>query len=276
MLDLVCDRARRWVLVSLISLPMPATHRRHRRPSTLAAPPGQRGGARLASHGMSIRRTEETDLCRIAARHDTDKVHPYTRVYYDLLAHVRQKRLRVLEIGVYNGGSLRMWRDFLPNARLFGIDIDSRCLAFEQEIVDTTIRLVDQGNASQLTEFVEETGGQFDLIVDDGGHTMTQQTTSFEVLFPHVVTGGVYVIEDIGTAYWEEFGGRDIGVDGTSVALVKRLIDSINVGTPKPPYHSAVSPESIAQLRGDVASVCVHPGLAVIVRGIPWDGQDLL
>jgi hypothetical protein len=224
--------------------------------------------------GVAIRSTEETDLCRIAARHDTDKGRSYTRVYYDLLAQARRERLRVLEIGVHNGGSLRMWREFLPHAKIFAIDIDPRCLDLQQEIADTTIRLVDQGNASQLAEFVDETGGAFDLIVDDGGHTMSQQITSFEVLFPHIVLGGAYVIEDIGTAYWEEFGGRDLGLDGTSVALVKRLIDSINGGWPPlPPFTSAVSPESAGRLRTDVESVCVHPGLAVVVRGVPWSSN---
>jgi hypothetical protein len=218
---------------------------------------------------MPIRRTEETDLCRIAARHDTDKGRSYTRVYYDLLAHVRDEPLRIFEIGVKDGGSLRMWREFLPNAALFAIDVDPRCLSFERELPNTTIRLVDQGSAAELHQFVEETGGEFDFIVDDGGHTMPQQITSFEVLFPHVVSGGAYVIEDLGTAYWHEYGGRDVGQDGTSVALVKRLIDSANVHDIMHPVggcHSAVSPELLGQMRRDVGSVSVHPGQAVIFK----------
>jgi hypothetical protein len=218
---------------------------------------------------MPIRRTEETDLCRIAARHDTDKGLSYTRVYYELLAHVRDEPLRFLEIGVFNGGSLRMWREFLPNATLFAIDVDPRCLEFERGIPNTCIRLVDQANISQLRDFINQTGGEFDFVVDDGGHTMAQQITSFEVLFPHVVSGGAYVIEDVGTAYWREYGGRDIGHEGTSIALVKRLIDSANIDDiiePVEGNHSMVSSESLARLRTDVASVSVFPGQAVIVK----------
>ena len=217
---------------------------------------------------MPLRTEQTTELCRIAARHDTDKGSSYTRVYHDLLAGVRDQPLRMLEIGVNNGGSLRMWREFLPSATLFAIDVDPRCLAFEQEIPNATIRLVDQADPAQLRDFVAQTGGEFDFIIDDGGHTMVQQITSFEVLYPHVVSGGVYVIEDLGTSYWQEYGGRDLGEDGTGVALVKRLVDSAN-GAFLPPvagFHSSVSAESRAGLRTDVASVSVHLGQAVITK----------
>jgi hypothetical protein len=215
-------------------------------------------------------RTHEqtTELCRIAAKNDTDKGTSYTRVYHALLAAVREEPLRLLEIGVYNGGSLRMWREFLPNATLFAIDVDPRCLAFEQEIPGATIRLVDQADPAQLRRFVAETGGGYDVIIDDGGHTMDQQITSFEVLFPHVVSGGTYVIEDLGTSYWAEYGGRDLGEEGTGVALVKRLVDSAN-GAFLPPvagFQSTVSPESRVRLRTDIASVSVHLGQAVITK----------
>jgi hypothetical protein len=220
---------------------------------------------------MPIQDSSETDLCRIAAGHDTDKGPSYTRVYNELMGHSREQALRLLEIGVYHGGSLRMWREFLPNAALFAIDIDERCLALEREIPNTTIRLVDQGDRGQLRHFIEETGGEFNVVIDDGGHTMAQQLTSFEELFPHVVAGGAYVIEDLGTAYWREYGGRDIGCEGTSVALVKQLVDCVHIQDLMHPVgcHSAVSPEALAGVRTDVASVSVYPGQAVIMKREP-------
>ena len=218
---------------------------------------------------MRIAREDENDLTRIAHRHDTDKGDWFTRVYYDLLEHVRDEPLRLLEIGVYNGGSLHMWREFLPNATLFAIDVDPRCLAFERDLPNTTIRLVDQGNPAALRGFAEEMGGDFDVVIDDGGHTMPQQLTSFEVLFPYVVSGGAYVIEDLGTAYWVEYGGRDLGQDGTSIALVKSLVDAVHIGAMSRPItgvRSAVSPESVARTREDVMAVSVHPGQAVVLK----------
>jgi hypothetical protein len=190
-----------------------------------------------------------TDLCRIAERHDTDKDVGFTSVYHSLLSHVRAEPLRLLEIGLYNGGSLRMWREYLPNA--------------------TKVRLVDQADARALRGFVDELGGGYDVILDDGGHTMEQQIVSFEVLFPHVVSGGIYIIEDLGTSYWLEYGGRPLGEDGTAVAHMKRLVDAVQVEHITPGHqslHSAVSRVEHTQVRRDIASVRFHPGQAVVVK----------
>jgi cephalosporin hydroxylase len=211
-----------------------------------------------------------TELCRIAARHDTDKGVDFTSVYHSLLSHVREAPLRLLEIGLYNGGSLRMWREYLPNATLHGIDVDRRTLAYELEIPGTKVRLVDQADARALRAFVDELGGSYDVILDDGGHTMEQQIVSFEVLFPHVVSGGIYVIEDLGTSYFVEYGGRPIGEDGTAVAHMKRLVDAVQHEHMTPGHesiHSAVSRVELAQVRRDVASMQFHPGQAIIVKG---------
>jgi hypothetical protein len=210
-----------------------------------------------------------TELCRIAARHDTDKGVDFTSVYHSLLSHVREAPLRLLEIGLYNGGSLRMWREYLPNATLHGIDVDRRTLAYELEIPGTKVRLVDQADARALRAFVDELGGSYDVILDDGGHTMEQQIVSFEVLFPHVVSGGVYIIEDLGTSYFVEYGGRPLGEDGTAVAHMKRLVDAVQHEHMTPGHesiHSAVSRVALAQVRRDIASVRFHPGQAIVVK----------
>jgi hypothetical protein len=216
-----------------------------------------------------IAQREPTDLCRIAERNDTDKDTGFTSVYHSLLSHVRGEPLRLLEIGLYNGGSLRMWREYLPNATLHGIDVDRRTLAYEDEIPDTKVRLVDQGDARALRAFVDELGGSYDVVLDDGGHTMEQQIVSFEVLFPHLVSGGIYIIEDLGTSYWLEYGGRPLGEDGTAVAHMKRLVDAVQVEHITPGHqslHSAVSRVEHTQVRRDIASVRFHPGQAVVVK----------
>jgi predicted O-methyltransferase YrrM len=212
---------------------------------------------------------EPTDLCRLAERHDTDKGTTYTQAYHRWLAHVREQRLRMLEIGLYNGGSLRMWRDYLPNAVLHGIDIDARTLAYQDEIPNSQVRLVDQGSAEALEAFVAELGGNYDFILDDGGHTMVQQIVTFEVLWPQIMPGGIYVIEDLGTSYFVEYGGRPVGEDGTAVAHMKRLVDAVQHEHMTPGHesiHSAVSRVALAQVRRDIASVRFHPGQAIVVK----------
>ena len=221
-----------------------------------------------------ITTAQETDLCRIAAGHDTDKGGAYTRAYHGLLKDVRDQPLRLLEIGLYNGGSLRMFRDYLPEATLHGIDIDPRCLAYQDEIPNTQVRLLDQANPTALEAFIDELGGAYDLILDDVGHTMEQQLVSFETLWPHVTPGGVYVIEDIGTSYFVEYGGKPLGQAGTSMALCKHLADAVNLGpyvpqgylSPPGEIHSTVTPDEILATRPDVASVHFHPHTAFIVK----------
>jgi predicted O-methyltransferase YrrM len=212
---------------------------------------------------------EPTDLCRLAERHDTDKGTQYTQVYHRWLAHSREQRMRMLEIGLYNGGSLRMWRDYLPNTVLHGIDIDARTLAYQDEVPNSQVRLVDQGDAAALEAFVAELGGNYDFILDDGGHTMLQQIVSFEVLWPQLMPGGIYAIEDLGTSYFADYGGRDLREPGTAVDYAKDLVDAVNrTHALHPPgtVQRAVSPIALAKLRRDVASVHFHPGIALVVK----------
>jgi hypothetical protein len=212
---------------------------------------------------------EPTDLCRLAEQHDTDKARSYTQTYHRWLGPVRDRRLRMLEIGLYNGGSLRMWRDYLPNAVLHGIDIEPRTLAYQDEVPNSQVRLVDQGDPAALDGFVAELGGSYDFVLDDGGHTMLQQIVSFEVLWPQVMPGGIYAIEDLGTSYFVEYGGQDLRHPDTAVQYVKDLVDAVQRGhvlSPPQGVRPAVSPLALAQLRRDVASVHVHPGLALIVK----------
>jgi predicted O-methyltransferase YrrM len=212
---------------------------------------------------------EPTDLCRLAEKHDTDKGTLYTQTYHRWLGHVREQRLRMLEIGLYNGGSLRMWRDYLPNSVLHGIDIDARTLAYQDEVANSQVRLVDQGDPAALDAFVAELGGNYDFILDDGGHTMVQQIVSFEVLWPQIMPGGIYAIEDLGTSYFVEYGGQELRHPDTAVDYVKDLADAVQRDQAvRPPdgVRSAVGPIALAKLRRDVASVHVHPGLALIVK----------
>src|SRR4051794_7642844 len=205
---------------------------------------------------------EPTDLCRLAEAHDTDKGTQFTQVYHRWLSDARERRMRMLEIGLYNGGSLRMWRDYLPNTVLHGIDIDARTLAYQDEVPNSQVRLVDQGDAAALEAFVAELGGNYDFILDDGGHTMVQQIVSFEVLWPQIMPGGIYAIEDLGTSYFVDYGGQDLRRPDTAVDYTKDLVDAVNrahLMHPPGQVRPAVGPIAMARLRRDVASVHFHP-----------------
>jgi hypothetical protein len=154
-----------------------------------------------------------------------DKWVHYFPVYHRHLERFRGTAVRVLEIGVYRGGGLAMWRHYFgPDATVVGLDVDpaAREAAGEGAVVE----LGDQADPEVLRR-VDREHGPFDVVIDDGGHRMDQQRTTAETLFPLLAEGGVLVVEDCHTSYWPEYGGgRD--VPGTFVEWVKERIDAMH------------------------------------------------
>lgn len=133
------------------------------------------------------------------------KWHHYLPLYDRYFAPWRGKPLKMLEIGVSHGGSLSMWRRwFGPEATLFGIDIDPACARFDG--VNAAVRIGSQDDPAFLHRVVDEMGG-VDLVLDDGSHVMAHVRASFDTLFPRLSVGGLYMIEDMHTAYMPKFGG---------------------------------------------------------------------
>lgn len=131
---------------------------------------------------------------------------------------------RMLEIGVLAGGSLEIWQRYLgPEATIVGADIAALA---KQSAPDFTVHIGDQADPDFLRRMVE-TSGPFDIVIDDGGHEMQQQITSFEVLYPLLNDHGVYIVEDTCTSYWDEFGGG-VGAEGTFIEYAKRKVDELN------------------------------------------------
>lgn len=150
-----------------------------------------------------------TDLCLLAKKHSTDKggrhntynfapchgTHEYTPLYHDLFSKQRLLVQNVLEIGVNKGCSLRMWREYFPNAHVIGLDIETECLFHEERI---ECFKADQNDPSSLTHAMALAGkGPYDVIIDDGSHLMNHQAVSMKTLLPYLSDIGVYVIEDI-------------------------------------------------------------------------------
>ena len=132
-------------------------------------------------------------------KYDTDKnskFHNYTRQYEDLLTSYRNKPIKYLEIGVYNGGSINALREYFTNAEcLLGLDIEERCKNFEN--IDKNV-FVEIGNATNRSfiESITKKYGTFDIILDDGGHSNSDVIQSFELLFPLLNDNGLYIVED--------------------------------------------------------------------------------
>ena len=139
-------------------------------------------------------------LSELAIKYKTDKwgkKHHYTPLYYDLFKDRREKVKKVLEIGVGEGASLRMWRDYFPNALIYGIDnLTER--VFEE--VGIRVLKADQGHEGQLLEALDEilpSPKDLDLVIDDGSHKTSDQIFSCMTILPKLSDSAVYVIEDV-------------------------------------------------------------------------------
>ena len=174
-----------------------------------------------------------------ALESNTDKSsrhHNYTKVYSQWFDSIKNKPIKFLEIGVFRGESVKLWEKYFSKADLHFIDINYNLLTYLP--TRATLHTADQGDPNQLIALMQKTGGNFDVILDDGGHTMHQQKTSFATLFPYVKSGGLYIIEDLHTSYWSGPDGNwfinlnglnDVHNDHQSaVELLKHLIDHVN------------------------------------------------
>lgn len=149
----------------------------------------------------------------------------YFDIYDRHFSSFQKKKITVLEFGVFQGGSLQMWRDYFgKNARIVGVDINPKCQELEEKNIE--IHIGDQEDRNFLKQLMEKVG-PVDVVIEDGGHTMKQQINTFEEVFPYVKEGGVFLIEDLHTSYWKEFGGG-YKKSGSFIEYSKNIIDDIN------------------------------------------------
>jgi hypothetical protein len=177
-------------------------------------------------------------LDQLGRKHGTDKSsqsggHNYLHNYERYLSPMRNDRLVFLEIGVggeehadRGGQSLRMWHDYFPQALIVGVDLYKKDLPPEARI---HIYQGSQTDATFLTSLVGEIG-EPDVILDDASHHNLLTPRTFEILFPLLKKGGLYITEDLHTTYWEEYyqGNPDPTASGTSMAFFTQLAHQLN------------------------------------------------
>ena len=171
----------------------------------------------------------------LSIKYDVDTLElGYIPHYENLFSNIRNDVTKVLEIGVETGRSHRMWLEYFPNATIYGFDIfefgveEFHRLQEGNPNLDRSVMFKgDQSNVQDLNNFLLKYGNDFDIIIDDGGHTMRQQQTSLGILFFAVKSGGYYVIEDLHTCsgQWNTLYGYKVIEDGD--VLTTDLLDSL-------------------------------------------------
>ncbi|KAM5342842.1 hypothetical protein ACJ41O_013808 [Fusarium nematophilum] len=204
-----------------------------------------------------------TSFKDVALKHGTDKVtaHKYHFMYDKYLKPLQAKPVKLLEIGLgcnmaYGpGASYYTWLEFLPGVELYFIENDVECAEkYKKETADARIAIGDQADIKFLQRFSTEAtnGSLFDVIIDDGGHFMKQQITSLEQLWKVIKPGGVYVIEDLQTSYWENYHGDPSARDTRKHTTMKYLygvLDDLMAGwTKKPISRELEAVECMAEI----------------------------
>jgi hypothetical protein len=181
----------------------------------------------------------------------------YLPIYHKEFARFRNSPVKFLEIGVNEGGSLELWRKYFGSAAtIFGIDIDPRCKS--RVSLPNEVRIGSQDDENFLIGVLNAMGVP-DVILDDGSHIGRHQQASFQILFPKLKVGGLYVIEDIHTAYWPEIFEGGYRREGTAIEVAKTLVDDMHGW-----YHD--KGQKLVS-KSDVASVRFYNSIVVIEKG---------
>lgn len=176
------------------------------------------------------------NLNKLAEIYGTDKWggHYYTQHYITHFKPYKNKRIKLLEIGVggyrsagSGGESLYMWKRYFPSASIFSLDIHDKSVLQERRI---KIFCGSQADEKFLLQEVIKETGEVDLIIDDGSHINQHVIETFQILFPYLKNGGIYVVEDTQTSYWPRFGGDSANLNNPSTIMnyFKCLTDSLN------------------------------------------------
>lgn len=176
-------------------------------------------------------------LDEIAAYHGTDKstvhshAHGYAPEYARFFDPIREKDIRLLEIGVGGGESIKTWLEFFPMAAVFGVDIEHDTNAWNKPGKAIDLGYVfttgDQSSLQFWADFVKDHGTNWDIIIDDGGHHTNQIIPAFNALWPHVSPGGFYCIEDLACAYSTIFMSEGFP---DHIAFITQLLHNANKG----------------------------------------------
>ena len=167
--------------------------------------------------------------------------------------------VHVLEIGVYRGGSLELWRDFFgPEAMIYGVDWEDKGLDVEDEQIEILIADVNKAGSMEMikTEFP-----RVDIVIDDCGHDMDQQKRLFMNLYPHVSPNGIWVTEDVYTSYWGSLYNPT--GERTFIEYTKDLIDELMAV--RKPDHSL---EGVTDFTLSAGSIHYYPGLFIVEKQV--------
>lgn len=168
----------------------------------------------------------KNELNELGIRYRTDKsdqYHNYLRKYEFFLEPYRTSEINVLELGVFNGGSLGMWEEYFQKAYIYGVDINPNCKQYEKARKKVIICDLSREGSYEELKRLEPT-----IIIDDASHMWSHQIKALYYLLPSLASGGIYIIEDLGTNFSER---RVYNYDDASISCYELLQEIAKVVT---------------------------------------------
>lgn len=160
--------------------------------------------------------------------HDRRVIHKWKHYFPIYERHFKDfvyKPVTFMEVGCGFGGSLQMWKQYFgPHARIVGIDVNPECKRYAEDQVE--IHIGPQQDTNFLQHVIDQVGTP-DVVLDDGSHAMSHITATFKFFYPTMLKNGVYMVEDLHTAYWEEYEGG-LRKPATFIETCKNLVDELN------------------------------------------------
>ncbi len=183
----------------------------------------------------------------------------FLEIYDEMFKEFRDKEIKLLEIGIDKGDSLRIWRDFFPKAKICGLDIIEKNFS----INGVEFIIGDQSDNNILSTLVHKYKS-FDIIIDDGSHLSKHIISTFLFLYPYLNENGIYVVEDLQTSYIPRYGGSRIKLNkkNTSMNFFKKLTDSVNYEHYDKPFFNK------NKFDGMIKSVSFYQNIVFLRKGL--------
>lgn len=200
-------------------------------------------------------------LDELGLKYGTDKAsngHDYLKVYETYFAPLQDEDISFLELGWWDGASMRMWRDYFPNARIVGLDIE-----LKEAVPGVDFTLASQDD-KEVAGMLADAYGGFDVIVDDASHLSPLTIASFEAYWHHLNAGGLYIVEDLQVSYHRDWlGNPDANRPGpqgqTSMQFLRALADDVHFG------HASAGP---VWSEYNIDHLAFYPGLCIVRKGV--------
>jgi FkbM family methyltransferase len=173
------------------------------------------GPRQYAKQIPKIKNINSNSLESLCIKYNSDKVDNfhtykginYCNIYEKYFYQIKYKVTKFVEIGIKDACSLKMWKEYFPNAIIYGIDIDPKCKQYEEDRIKCFIG--DQNDEKFLLN-IKDIIGDYDILLDDGSHITEHQIKSFDILYENCRNNGYYIIEDLKCSYEEYLNHHDI------------------------------------------------------------------